>query len=207
MSHSEINQRFRRFLPVVIDIETGGLDYRTAPILEIALYFLKMENAELQLDDYIHFHIKPFTGSQAEEKSIEFIGYESEKIPHMEEEHTAFSSICESVKKRIIKENCVRAILVGHNAHFDLSFFNAAIKRCQLKSPFHTFSTLDTVSTSALLFGHTVLCQACKLADIEWDNQQAHNALYDCKKTATLFCQSINQIQQFYNDNKSHSKK
>ena len=201
MESSEISQRFRRFLPVVVDIETGGLDHQKAPIVEIALYFLKMENSHLCLDNYLHFHIKPFEGSKIEAESIEFIGYKSEQIPHKEEEHSAFSSICRTIKQRVIDENCTRAILVGHNAHFDLSFFNAAMKRCQLKSPFHEFSTIDTVSISALLLGHTVLCQACKIANIEWDSQQAHSALYDCEKTATLFCQGVNQMNALYQQN------
>ena len=40
-----------------------------------------------------------------------------------------------------------RAILVGHNAAFDLAFLNAAVARCDLKrNPFHPFSCFDTAT-------------------------------------------------------------
>lgn len=193
-----IGQRFRRFLPVVVDIETGGLDHQKAPIIEIALCFLKMDGDLLSVDQHLHFHIQPFSGSVLEPESVEFIGYQIDDIADQKEEQEAFRLICQAVKQRVKQENCTRAILVGHNAHFDLTFFNAALSRCQLASPFHHFSTLDTVSLSALLLGHTVLCQACQIMDIEWDSKQAHNALYDCQKTAQLFCQMVNQARKIY---------
>jgi ribonuclease T len=196
LQYNEIRHRFRRFLPVVVDIETGGLDNKTSPILEIAIHFLKLENSVLTLDDHLHYYIKPFSGAKMDPESIKFIGYKENEITNSIDEHTGLLSICEQVKERTKKENCTRAILVGHNAHFDLSFFNTAMERCQLKSPFHQFSTIDTVSISALIFGQTVLCQACKIAGIDWDNSQAHNALYDCTQTAKLFCHTVNQTHQ-----------
>jgi ribonuclease T len=49
--------------------------------------------------------------------------------------------------------------LVGHNAHFDLGFLQAAIARTGTKNqnPFHSFSVFDTVTLSAVMFGQTVL--------------------------------------------------
>lgn len=194
-----LNQRFRRFLPVVVDVETGGMDYQHAPIVEIALTFLTIKKGQLVLDDDLYFHIKPFEGAIVEPNSLEFLGYDAATLAtHPITESEAFEMICHQVNKRVHTENCTRAIIVGHNAHFDLAFINSAIKRHQLKSPFHRFSTLDTASLSALLLGHTVLCQACRLAGIEWDNKCAHNALYDCQKTATLFCQLVNQSKELY---------
>jgi ribonuclease T len=68
----------------------------------------------------------------------------------------------------------------------------AATNRSKLKSPFHQFSTLDTVSLSALYCGETVLAKAAVKSGIEWDNEQAHSALYDTKKTSELFCKIFN---------------
>lgn len=83
--------------------------------------------------------------------------------------------------------------MVGHNAHFDLGFINAAIERCDIKrSPFHPFSCFDTATLAGLAYGHTVLAKACELAGIEFSNRQAHAAAYDAKKTAELFCLIVN---------------
>lgn len=89
---------------------------------------------------------------------------------------------------------CHRAILVGHNAAFDLSFLNAAVARTGFKrNPFHPFSTLDTVTLAAMAYGHTVLARAIQLAGFSWDSQEAHSAIYDAEKTAALFCQVVNR--------------
>ena len=58
-----------------------------------------------------------------------------------------------------MKDNdCTRAILVGHNAYFDLNFLNAAIARTEIKrNPFHPFSSFDTATLAGVAFGQTVL--------------------------------------------------
>ena len=89
---------------------------------------------------------------------------------------------------------CNRAILVGHNAHFDAGFLTAATERLGLKrNPFHPFSYFDTATLAGLAVGHTVLARACALADIPFDNKEAHSAQYDVTKTAELFCLIVNR--------------
>ncbi len=84
--------------------------------------------------------------------------------------------------------------MVAHNAHFDLSFVNAAADRNQIKrNPFHPFSCFDTSTLAGLAYGQTVLARACQAADIEFNNQDAHSALYDTTKTAELFCSIVNK--------------
>ena len=84
--------------------------------------------------------------------------------------------------------------MVAHNAHFDLGFINAAVERNQIKrNPFHPFSCFDTSSLAGLAYGQTVLAKACQAAEIEFDNQDAHSALYDATKTAELFCAIVNK--------------
>jgi ribonuclease T len=41
-------------------------------------------------------------------------------------------------------------------------------------------------------YGHTVLSEACARANISFDNDQAHRALYDAERTAELFCAVVN---------------
>jgi ribonuclease T len=91
--------------------------------------------------------------------------------------------------------------LVGHNAHFDLGFLNAAVLRTNSKnhSSFHQFSVFDTVTLSALAFGQTVLARACKAAGLDFDGNDAHSALYDMQKTAELFCHILNSYPMLAN--------
>ena len=81
--------------------------------------------------------------------------------------------------------------MVGHNAFFDLGFVKAATRKADLKSPFHQFSTIDTVSLSALYCGETVLAKAISKIGIEWDNNEAHSALYDTKRPQSCFVKSL----------------
>ncbi|HFE38757.1 MAG TPA: hypothetical protein ENK06_10140, partial [Gammaproteobacteria bacterium] len=96
--------------------------------------------------------------------------------------------------RQALKEaQCKRAILVGHNAFFDLGFINAAVERCKMKrNPFHPFSTFDTVSLCGLAYGQTVLARAAKAAGMDWNHNDAHSAIYDAEQTATLFCNVVN---------------
>ena len=88
-------------------------------------------------------------------------------------------------------------MIVGHNAHFDLNFVNAAVDRCHIKrSPFHPFSVFDTATLAGLAFGQTVLAKACKVAGLEFSNSAAHSAAYDAEKTADLFCLIVNRWKE-----------
>jgi ribonuclease T len=92
---------------------------------------------------------------------------------------------------------CQRAILVGHNACFDLNFLNAAIARAGIKnSPFHPFSSLDTVTLGAVAYGQTVFARIAQAANIPWDQSEAHSAVYDAQKTAELFCKVVNRWRE-----------
>lgn len=100
--------------------------------------------------------------------------------------------------RRAVKENgCTRAVIVGHNAHFDLGFVNAAVERCEIKrNPFHPFSCFDTATLAGLAFGQTVLAKACRAANIDFNNSAAHSAAYDAEKTAELFCYIVNRWRE-----------
>ncbi len=195
---SLIAQRFRGFLPVVIDVETGGFNCHTDGILEIAATLLRMDDAgNLEPDETLSYNIEPFEGANLETAALEFTGID----PHhpdrqAEKEVTVLGELLKKIRQQVKAHDCTRAVLVGHNAHFDLGFVMAAINRCGIKrNPFHPFSVMDTASLSGLAYGHTVLARACQLADIEFDNNEAHSAAYDAEKTAELFCQIVNRWQ------------
>ena len=191
-----IADRFRGFLPVVVDVETGGFNAKTDAVLEIAASILCMDDfGRLKIAETIDANIEPFQGSRIEPSSLEFTGIDledPERNPVSEKE--AIQEICQAVRMELRATECQRAILVGHNPAFDLSFFNAAVARANYKrNPFHPFSSFDTATLGGLAFGQTVLARAIQAAGIEWDESSAHSAKYDTIKTAELFCSIVNR--------------
>ena len=143
-----------------------------------------------------HFHIEPFKGANLEPAALKFNGIDVDNpLRGAIDEKSALSAMFKTIRTEMKTEDCTRSILIGHNAFFDLGFLYAASERSKLKNPFHQFSTIDTVSLSALAFGETVLAKAIAKAGIEFDNAQAHSALYDTVKTAELFCQIFNDFE------------
>jgi ribonuclease T len=195
-TQSPLANRFRGFLPVVIDVETGGFNAATDALLEIAAVTVTIDNhGLLKPDKTLSFHIKPFEGANIEKAALEFTGINlHHPLRIAVDEHDALQHIFQEVRHAIKKHGCTRAILVGHNAFFDQSFLQAAIERTEIKrSPFHPFSSFDTATLAGLAFGQTVLAKACEAAKIEFNNKEAHSARYDTEKTAELFCFIVNR--------------
>ncbi|MFL0811556.1 MAG: ribonuclease T [Agarilytica sp.] len=189
-------QRFRGFLPIVIDVETGGFNNATDALLEISAVSLNLQDGVLNRSETVEFHVEPFEGANIEASALEFTGIDLHNRETVPEQH-ALEEIFKFVRKEIKAHGCNRAVLVGHNAHFDLGFLNAASERCTIKrNPFHPFSCFDTSTLSGLAFGHTVLARACALAEIEFSNKEAHSAAYDAEKTADLFCVIVNRWRE-----------
>jgi ribonuclease T len=192
-----LKSRFRGYFPVVIDVETAGFNAKTDALLEICAVTLKMDDeGNLHPASTIHFHVEPFEGANIEKEALEFNGIRDPFSPlrgAVTEAH-ALKEINKLVRKEQKAANCSRAIIVAHNATFDHSFYMAAAERSQLKRvPFHPFATFDTAALSGLAYGQTVLAKACKVAGLEFDNKEAHSALYDTQKTAELFCGIVNK--------------
>ena len=193
-----ISQRFRGYLPVVVDVETGGFDARQDALLEIAATIIRMDDTGHLEPAATHaYHVQPFEGANIDPKALAFNGIDPSHpfrmaLPEAEALRSLFSPIRQAVKA----SGCKRAILVGHNAFFDLGFLNAAVERCTIKrNPFHPFSTFDTVSLAGLAYGETVLAKAAQSAGLGWDSREAHSAIYDTEQTARLFCSIVNLWQ------------
>ena len=197
-----IGKRFRGFLPVVIDLETGGFNCQTDALLEVAASFLRIdEKGMLSKVKTLSWHITPFEGSNLDPESLKVNGINPD-LPFRQaiavDERIAINELFKAVRTEIKLNKCIRAVLVGHNANFDLNFLNAAVKRLgQKRNPFHPFSTFDTVSLAALAYGQTVLARSVQAAGFPWDSSEAHSAVYDTEKTADLFCQIMNDWQNF----------
>ncbi|WP_346839205.1 ribonuclease T [Microbulbifer sp. SAOS-129_SWC] len=193
---SLLAQRFRGFLPVVVDLESGGFNARTDALLEVSAVILDMDEDGVLYPLETHsFHLDPFEGANIEQSALDFIGIDLESpdrdaLP----EEIALPELFRKIRTAIKKHSCTRAVMVAHNAHFDLGFINAAIERCGVKrNPFHPFSCFDTATLAGLAYGQTVLAKACQVAGIEFDNSSAHSAEYDAEKTAELFCGIVNK--------------
>jgi ribonuclease T len=194
-----LSQRFRGFMPVVVDVETGGFHAATDALLEIAFVPLTLDkNGQLHALPSLHAHIEPFAGAVLNPAALAFTGIDPfNPLRGAEPEGEALKRIFAELKKLQRAHHCKRCILVGHNAHFDLGFLQAAVERHNLKnsSPFHPFSVFDTVTLAGMAFGQTVLAKACESAEIDFSNEDAHSALYDAEKTAELFCRITNRWQ------------
>ncbi len=192
-----MKNRFRGFLPVVVDVETGGFNCATDALLEFAAHTVDIDlNGQLSPGEAIHFHVAPFDGANIEDAALEVTGIKPfSPLRAAETESNALGRSFQLVRKAVRKYDCKRAVLVGHNAHFDLGFLNAAVERCGIKrNPFHPFSVFDTATLAGATLGQTVLARAIETAGIAWDQSQAHSARYDAAKTAELFCVMLNSI-------------
>lgn len=190
-----IADRFRGFLPVVVDVETGGFDCKTDALLEIsAVPILLDKNERLIQGECLSANVEPFPGAVLQESALQFTGIDpDDPARNALPEKEALMSIFQPIRQLIREQECKRAVLVAHNAHFDLGFVSAAAERCNIKrNPFHPFSCFDTATLGGLAYGQTVLARACQEAGIDFDNESAHSAAYDTKKTAELFCKITN---------------
>lgn len=193
--------RFRGFLPVVVDVETGGFDSKTDALLEIAAVLLRFDTeGRLCRGVTVAHHVMPFPGANLEPAALQVTGIDPHHplrpaIP----ERDALQRVFREVRNEMKTAGCTRAVLVGHNAHFDLGFLNEAVTRCEIKrSPFHPFAIIDTASLGAVALGQTVLARAVQAAALRWDESAAHSAVYDAEVTADLFCEIVNRFRPLY---------
>lgn len=193
-----LKNRFRKYLPVVVDLETGGFDYENSAVLEIAITLIEEEDNQLLIGETHRYHIEPYDGLIVEDESLEFTKIKLDHpLRNAVSEEIALKELFKIINVHKNKYECSRAILVGHNAHFDLSFLKAATNRNNIKkSPFHSFSVLDTVTLGALATNQTVLAKICESLNVEYDSKEAHSAAYDSDVTAKVFCKIINDFNK-----------
>ena len=196
-----IAERFRGFLPVVVDVETGGFNAKTDALLEIAAVFVDPnEDGTFIRGETIRYHVKPFEGANLEPASLAINGIDPyHPLRPAIEERDALQRIFREVRRAVRDSGCTRAILVGHNAAFDLAFLNEAAERTAIKrNPFHQFSCFDTATLCGVAYGQTVLARAVQAAGLTWDESSAHSAAYDAEITADLFCKILNRFKPIF---------
>ncbi|MEI2430576.1 ribonuclease T [Lysobacter yananisis] len=187
--------RFRGYLPVVVDVETGGFDWNKHALLEIAVQPIELDSdGRLVPGEVASSHVVPAAGTLIDPKSLEVTGIDIDHpFRDAKPERQALEAVFAPVREAVKRHGCQRAILVGHNAHFDLNFLNAAVARSGHKrNPFHPFSVFDTVTLAGVAYGQTVLARAVQAAGFVWNGEEAHSAVYDTERTAELFCKIVN---------------
>ncbi len=207
---ADLRGRFRGFLPVVVDVETGGFNCATDALLEIAAVFVVVgEDGLLHRGETVRYHVHPFPGANMDPASLAVNGID----PHHPlrpaiDEKDALQRVFREVRRAVKAAHCTRAVLTGHNAFFDLSFLNAAVERTEIKrNPFHPFTSFDTATLGGVALGQTVLARAVQVSGQGWDESQAHGAAYDAEKTADLFCDIVNRVRPVYEDVATESSK
>ena len=136
-------KRFRGFLPVIIDVETAGFNAQTDALLEIAAVTVRYNTNNILVPDETYAcHVEPFPGANLEQRALDFTGIDPfNPLRLAKKEKDALELVFKPVREQVKKQGCTRAVLVGHNAFFDLGFINAAIERTKVKNPFHSFSS------------------------------------------------------------------
>ncbi|MGR9072990.1 MAG: exonuclease domain-containing protein, partial [Gammaproteobacteria bacterium] len=159
--------RFRGYLPVVIDIETGGFNPHKNPLLEIAAVLLQFDHCgDLRIKESHAYHIQPFKESEVDPAALQFNGIDPDHpFRFALDEKEALKKLFKPIRENVKFNNCTRAVMVAHNPAFDIGFLNAAVQRTKIKrNPFHPFSTFDTATLGGLVYGQTVLSKAVQKA-------------------------------------------
>ncbi|HUR42164.1 MAG TPA: ribonuclease T [Verrucomicrobiae bacterium] len=196
-----IARRFRGFLPAVVDVECGGFNAATDALLEIAVVLIDLDASGQLVRGATHaVHVQPFPGANIEQAALDITGIIVDHPLRLAlPEREALEKVLKPVRQAVSERGCTRALLVGHNAHFDLGFINAACARAGYKrNPFHPFSVFDTATLGGAVLGQTVLKRALDVAGLGYDGKEAHSAIYDAERTADLFCLLLNRIRPVY---------
>ncbi|MDC3180580.1 exonuclease domain-containing protein [Gammaproteobacteria bacterium] len=194
MKKLTISRRFKGIMPVVIDIETAGFDPDNNALLEIAAVFVEYDQGRLSPVHVFHEHVIPEPGLVLEEEALAFTKIEPDHpFRFAKSERDVLVSLNEDIQHHMDLLGCSRAVLVGHNGQFDLSFLKAAAARQSIALLLHRFLVFDTATLSSALLGQTVLAKAVRRAGLPFDEKQAHGALYDATITAELYSRLIHQ--------------
>ena len=200
----EMRARFRGYLPVVIDLETGGFRAATDALLEIGVVFLDIdpERGYLSPGRQLVYEVLPFEGARLDPESLAVHGIDPfHPLRPALPEREALQRLFREVRHALRESGCTRAVLTGHNASFDLGFLNAAVARTDIKrNPFHPFSTFDTVTLAGVFLGQTVLAKAAESLGLGYDSARAHGAAYDAWITAEIFCQLTNRARDIHRE-------
>ena len=163
---------------VVLDVETTGLNTHTDEIIEIGA--VRFENG-VEVAEFSEL-INP--GRPLPDKIVEITGITTAML---RDKRTLKEVMPE------FAEFCKGAVLVAHNAEFDLSFFRRAF--ALIGQPFE-FTSLDTLALARNQypnFKNHKLGNICKMLGVSLTN--AHRAVHDARATALVLMKMLAEIK------------
>ncbi len=109
-----MKDRFRGYLPVVVDVETAGFNANKDALLEVAAVLLNFDaKGQLICGDTLHEHIEPFAGANLDAKSLAFTGIKPfNPFRFAKPEEIALETIFKPIRIAITQHQCQRAVLV-----------------------------------------------------------------------------------------------
>ncbi|RIY32427.1 hypothetical protein CJP74_04660 [Psittacicella melopsittaci] len=193
-------KRFRGFYPLVVDIETTGIDYKENSIIQIAAVALTFDK-DLNLVPYaeLKLNVHPLAGKKINPDSIAItkinpFDYQRKAV----DLSTALTALCKFARGAQKAHNCKRTVLTAHNVDFDKSFIYHYLEQCKVKRiPFHPFTAFDTSVLGAVFLGESRLKVAInKLPNETFDTSKAHDALFDAHECAKLFAYCVDSSKE-----------
>ncbi len=188
---TKICKLFNNFLPIVIDIETSGFDFKKNAILEVALVIIETnKNNKFKIKNKINYQIKPFRESKININNLSFIKIIPSSILRFSISEYEF---IDNIYK--LTQNNKKILFIGHNIFFDISFVKELIKRTNYnKTIMHDFIFIDTASISSIIYKESSLTKILTKAKINFKYNLLHSAIYDAEKTVELLCKILNDI-------------
>ncbi|MDY5323890.1 MAG: exonuclease domain-containing protein, partial [Succinivibrio sp.] len=98
-----ISQRFREFLPVIVDVETAGFDPQKDALLEVAMMTVKFdEKGRLVPDELFSANIRPFEGANINQSNIDFLGIDPfDESRNLQTESEALIPMFKAISKKV----------------------------------------------------------------------------------------------------------
>ena len=162
---------------VVLDVETTGLNTHADEIIEIGA--VRIENG-VEVGQFSEL-INP--GRPVPEKVVEITGITSAMLRNkraLMEVMPEFARFCEG------------AVLVAHNASFDMAFFRRAFKQAGLPFRFPVLDTLALVRNQYPQLKSHKLGSMCKQLGISLVN--AHRAVHDARATGLMLVKVLAEV-------------
>ena len=162
---AKITQNVRK---LILDTETTGLDYENDRIIEVAcLELINDHHTEKKFHNYYNTD-----GVLISQQSEEIHGLSNAFL-------TNFQSFEESIDSFL--EFVGDSQLIAHNAQFDISMINSALKR-RNKNTISMSNVLCTLELAKKKFpgSKNNLNALCRRFDISLESREKHGALTDC---------------------------
>jgi DNA polymerase-3 subunit epsilon len=180
-----------------IDTETGGLDPKVNPILQIA-GILVIDGKEI---DRFNFKVKPFDDQKIEQKAIDCNGLTLEQIEGFEDPKT----VADKIDSILLDANYHgKWFFCGYNAGFDESMMREFFIRCG-KKYFDYFITphLDVMTLAGFVLGDEIksmpnfkLGTVAEYIGVKLEEEKLHDAMYDIEITRALMRECFSRFKK-----------